>query len=204
MKQWTMALIGVLLTVCGVAPLWSVAHAGAAPAAGGAKFVLRSSAVADGGALPVEFTGDGAGVTLPLEWSGVPDGTKSFAVVMHHMAPDRTKWYWVLYGIPPDVHGLARNVKDVGVFGNNSVNNRREYAPPKSKGPGVKTYIYTLYALSSAPQIDVPLEDVSRDVLLAAMKGKVLGTAELRVSYSRPVGGTGNVEDRPPAPPARP
>jgi phosphatidylethanolamine-binding protein (PEBP) family uncharacterized protein len=40
--------------------------------------VLRSPSVADGGQIPVEFTGDGAAATLPLEWSGAPLGTKSF------------------------------------------------------------------------------------------------------------------------------
>lgn len=62
-------------------------------------FVLRSSEVTDGGVLPVEFTGDGASATLPLEWSGAPAGTRSYAVIMHHEAPDQTKWYWILYSI---------------------------------------------------------------------------------------------------------
>ncbi|MCX6868375.1 MAG: SUMF1/EgtB/PvdO family nonheme iron enzyme, partial [Verrucomicrobia bacterium] len=63
-------------------------------------FVLRSPAVADGGTLPREFTGDGASATLPLEWSGAPSGSKSYALIMHHQAPDQIKWYWVLSQIP--------------------------------------------------------------------------------------------------------
>jgi hypothetical protein len=47
------------------------------------RFVLRSSAVTNGGALPVEFTGDGNSSTLPLEWMGAPPETKSYAVIMH-------------------------------------------------------------------------------------------------------------------------
>jgi phosphatidylethanolamine-binding protein (PEBP) family uncharacterized protein len=62
--------------------------------------VLRSPEVADGGQLPKDYTGDGTSSTLPLEWSGAPDGTKSFALIMHHVAPDMTKWYWILYNIP--------------------------------------------------------------------------------------------------------
>ncbi len=155
------------------------------------RFVLRSSVVTDGGQLPKEFTGDGASATLPLEWSGVPTGTKSLAVVMHHIDPQgKTKWYWILYDIPPETRSLPENVKDMGVLGNNSVNGRIGYAPPHSKGPGPKTYVYTVYALSKTPELSVASDQVSREVLLAAMKDHILSTAELKVVYSRPVGAT--------------
>ncbi len=177
----------------------------AAPVHNG-SFVLRSPAVADDGLLPKEFTGDGDGISPPLEWSGVPEGTKSFAIIMHHVAPDQTKWYWILYNIPADVRSLPKNAKGVGTPGNNSINGRNEYAPPHSKGPGPKTYIYTVYALSALPQITVPPAQVNRDVLLAAMKDRTLGTAALPVTYSRPDGATGGDDRRgeggqPPPPP---
>jgi Raf kinase inhibitor-like YbhB/YbcL family protein len=148
------------------------------------SFALRSSAVTDG-KLPVEFTGDGASATPPLEWTGAPANTKSYAMIMHHEAPDMTKWYWILYNIPGTVQSLPKNVKDVGTLGNNSVNNRTEYAPPHSKGPGAKTYVLTVYALSAAPQLTVPASQVNREVLLAAIKDRTLATAELSVVYSR-------------------
>ncbi len=158
----------------------------AAPAAAPTGFVLRSPAVADGGQLPVEFTGDGVSATLPLEWSGAPEGTKSFAVVMHHIDPEgKAKWYWVLYDLPASTRSLPKNVIGVGTLGNNSVNGRTAYAPPHSKGPGAKTYVYTVYALSAPVKLDVPPAQVSREVLLAAMKDKTLATAELKVVYTR-------------------
>ena len=163
------------------------------------SFVLRSSAVTNGGALAVEFTGDGASATLPLEWTGAPAGTKSYALIMHHEAPDQTKWYWILYDLPAETHSLPKNVKGIGTLGNNSVNRRTEYAPPHSKGPGAKTYIYTVYALSASPQITLLPAEVNREVLLTAMKDKVLATAELSVSYSRPEGTTERDERRGPA-----
>ena len=159
------------------------------------SFVLSSSEVTDGGTLPKEFTADGTSATLPLAWSGAPAGTRSYALVMHHEAPDMTKWYWILYNISADVHSLPKNVKGVGTLGNNSVNERTEYAPPRSKGPGAKTYIYTVYALSAPPQINVSPERVNREVLLAAMKDKILASAELSVVYTRPGDGN-NQEDR--------
>jgi len=162
-------------------------------------FTLRSPEVTDGGTLPRDYTGDGTSSTLPLEWSNAPAGTKSFALIMHHVPPDGGfKWYWVLYNIPADTHGLPKNVKGIGTLGNNSVNRRLEYAPPHSKGPGPKTYIYTVYALSAPPQITVPSSEVNREVLLAAMKDKILASAELRVVYSRPEGATSDNEGRGP------
>lgn len=157
-----------------------------APAAAKTGFMIRSPAVADGGQLPVEFTGDGTGATLPLEWSGTPEDTKNLAVVMHHLDPEgRAKWYWILYNLPASIRSLPKNVSGVGTLGNNSINGRTEYAPPHSKGPGAKTYTYTLYALSAPVKLDVPPPQVSREALLAAMRGNILATAELRVVYTR-------------------
>ncbi len=150
------------------------------------SFKLRSSAVADGGALPVEFTGDGSSSTLPLEWTGAPADTRSFAVIMHHIAPDgKAKWYWTLYNIPADAHGLPKNVQGIGTLGNNGINRRVGYAPPHSKGPGAKTYVLTAYALSAPVEISATPAEVNREVLLAAMKDLILDSAELKVIYDR-------------------
>jgi phosphatidylethanolamine-binding protein (PEBP) family uncharacterized protein/Spy/CpxP family protein refolding chaperone len=171
----------------------------AAPAAAATGFVLRSPAVADGGQPPSEFTGDGASATLPLEWTGAPVATESFALVMHHIDPEgKAKWYWVLYDIPASARSLPRNVTGVGTLGNNSVNGRTAYAPPHSKGPGAKTYIYTLYALSTPVKLDMPPAQVSREVLLAAMQDKTLAKAELKVVYTRSEGLTSERTDRNP------
>lgn len=155
------------------------------------SLVLSSPAVKEDGVLPVEFTGDGDGISPPLAWSGAPAGTKSYALIMHHQAPDQIKWYWILYNIPADVKGLSENVKGVGTEGNNSVNRDMGYAPPHSKGPGDKIYILTLYALSAPPHITAAPQEVNREVLLAAMKDKLLASAEFSVTYTR----SGNTRD---------
>jgi len=162
-------------------------------------FVLKSSAVTNGGALPVEFTGDGGSSTLPLEWTGAPAGTKSYAVIMHHIpGPGDVKWYWMIYNIPTSVHSLPKNVSGVGILGNNSVNGRTGYAPPHSKGPGPKTYILTVYALSAPAQISTPPAQVSRNILLNAMEKLILDSSELKVVYDRTaiIGITRPREDR--------
>jgi Raf kinase inhibitor-like YbhB/YbcL family protein len=151
------------------------------------SFTLSSPDVIDGGRLPVEYTCDGTSSTLALTWSGAPAGTQGYAVVMHHNAPDNgIHWYWVVYDLSANITSLPKNVdlNGIGSIGTNSVNDRNEYAPPCSKGPGDKEYIYTVYALSAQPQITA--SPVNRAALLDAIKDVTLASAELHVVYARP------------------
>ena len=178
---------------------------GAAPFILSAKhsgnFVLQSSAVTNGGALPAEFTGDGAGATPPLEWKGAPVGTKSYALVMDHLAPGNDmKCYWTMWDIPGDVRSLAKNVKGVGKLGP-GFKGQLGYEPPHSQGPGLKTYTLHVYALSAAPKLDRPQREVTRDVLLTAIKDLVLDSADLKVTYTRSGSGGGDGERRGPGGP---
>ncbi|MEI6715214.1 MAG: YHYH protein [Verrucomicrobiota bacterium] len=150
------------------------------------QMVLTSSAVPESGVLPVEYTGDGAGISPPVEWKGGPPETKSYALVMHHIDPEgKAKWYWTLYNIPSDIRSLPKNAQGIGILGTNSVNDRIGYAPPHSKGPGPKTYIFTVYALSAEVKFSIPAAQVNRGALLGAIKDLVLDSAELKVAYSR-------------------
>jgi phosphatidylethanolamine-binding protein (PEBP) family uncharacterized protein len=167
----------------GSGPGPSVSAAAPVPASpGGATGFALRPAVADGGQLPQEYTGDGAGTTPPLAWSGAPAATRSFAVVMHHVDPEgKTKWYWILYDIAAQMHGLPAGVGNVGTLGTNSINGKAEYAPPYSKGPGEKTYVNTVYALSAPVKPGVPPAQVACDLLLAAMKDRIIASAQLSV-----------------------
>ena len=105
---------------------------------------------------------------------------------MHHVDPaGQVKWYWTLYNIPAEVRSLAKNARGIGTLGNNSINGQCAYAPPRSKGPGNKTYVITVYALSSLLDPGLASTAVSREVLLAAMKGKILASAEVQTVYAR-------------------
>ncbi len=150
-----------------------------------ASFVLTSPEVSDGGKLPVDYTGDGSGATLPLAWKSAPAGTQSFAVVMDHLAPGNVvKSYWTMWDIPASTTSLPKNAKGVGTLGT-SFKGALGYEPPHSQGPGAKTYVLTVYALSAPPQLTQPPREVSREVLLTAIKDKVLASASLSVVYSR-------------------
>ena len=191
MKRISVLLLTIFLTTlaliaCGRKPPPNTTLSKKEPTSSNGIFVLSSSEVTEGGALPKEFTCDGTSATLPLSWSGVPEKTKSFAVIMHHIpGPRDSHWYWVLYNIPANVTYLEKNSIGIGTLGNNSVNGKTEYAPPCSKGPGEKLYTYTIYALSAEPQISTSDSDVSRDVLLDTIKDITLASAALNVTYAR-------------------
>ena len=159
---------------------------GGVPAAVSSGFALTSPEVADGGNLPADYTGDGSGATLPLEWNGAPAGTKSYALIMDHLAPgNEMKSYWVMWDIPANVTSLPKNVKGMGKLGV-GFKGEEGYEPPHSQGPGEKTYVLHVYALSAEPKPKATGRGgVTREDLLAAIEGKVLAKADLSVVYSR-------------------
>ncbi|MFZ4765485.1 MAG: YHYH protein [Roseimicrobium sp.] len=169
------------------------------PRSSDGKFMLHSPVVADLKSLPIEFTGDGEGISPPLEWTGAPPATQAYALIMDHVAPGgERKWYWTIYDIPASVTNLPKNSQDIGKIGTGFKGNVG-YEPPHSKGPGTKTYVITLYALSSPLDVTPPPAEVGREVLLAAMKGKILATSSLRVTHTSAGSGTeGGERPRPP------
>ena len=173
--------------------------AAAKPAEKNPTLKLTSPAVKDGEALPVEFTGDGASASPPIAWSGVPKGTQSMVLIMHHLDPEgKTKIYWLMHDIDPKTTSVVKNATDFGKMGLSTVHHRVEYAPPHSKGPGEKKYVLTLFALSAKPSLADAAQPVTVEPLLAAMKGKVLAAADLNVLYTRPAGTSDAEEKRPP------
>ena len=77
---------------------------------------LVSSAFPDGAAIPQRFTCDGENLSPALNWSGAPDGTRSFVLLCDDPdAPAGTWHHWVAYDIPPTmtelVEGIAQKTK---------------------------------------------------------------------------------------------
>jgi phosphatidylethanolamine-binding protein (PEBP) family uncharacterized protein len=173
--------------------------AAAKPAEKNLTFKLTSPAVKDGEKLPVEFTGDGASASPPLAWSGVPKGTQSLVLIMHHLDPEgKTKIYWLMHDIDRQTTSVAKNATNFGKMGISTVHNRVEYASPHSKGPGEKKYVFTLFALSAKPDLTQAESPITVDPLLAAMKGKILAAADLTVIYTRPAGASDSKEEKRP------
>ena len=143
---------------------------------------LTSSSIDKDGMLNVDCTCDGKSESPAIAWSNLPKGTKSIAISLWHTAPDQEKSYWVVYNIPVSVNGLKQNQKDVGMVG---FNDRRKAAfdPMCSRGPGVKTYHITVFALSG--DLKLSPQQATHKGLLEAVKGITLAETTLDFDYER-------------------
>jgi Raf kinase inhibitor-like YbhB/YbcL family protein len=138
-----------------------------------------------------KFTCDGEDISPALEWSGVPEGTKSFALIVDDPdAPDpanpRMTWvHWVLYNIPATVSSLPEGVKDK-YLPKGTLQCLNDWKKTGYGGPcppiGKHRYFHKLYA------VDIVLPDLTRPTkakLEKAMEGHVLSKAELIGLYQR-------------------
>jgi Raf kinase inhibitor-like YbhB/YbcL family protein len=149
---------------------------------------ITSSAFAPGAAIPAKFTGDGANVSPPLTWSGVPSGTKSLALICDDPdAPAGTWVHWVLYGLPATASDVAEKAPASETLSNNAKQGKNDFqkigyggpAPPPGKP---HRYFFKLYALDADPGLKA---GATKQELLQAMKGHVLGEGQLMGTYQR-------------------
>ncbi|HEY0343716.1 MAG TPA: YbhB/YbcL family Raf kinase inhibitor-like protein [Solirubrobacteraceae bacterium] len=144
---------------------------------------LRSPAFANHEPIPARHTADGENVAPALEWSGVPDGTAAFAVVVHD--PDAPLvdgfTHWVAYGIPGDARGLREGGGDAveGVTSRGDSGYRGPAPPP---GHGVHHYYFWVYALDEDLGLDPGLE---RRALFERIEDHVIEQARLVGTYER-------------------
>ena len=142
--------------------------------------------------MPADHSCDGTGASPALSWANPPAGTKEFAVLLKTLPGDgTTKFNWVLWSIPADTTALARDSYGVGLRGVGSDGPMAAYQPPCSQGTGLKTYTFTVYALSGSPVLAKPAAQVTGDDLLSAMSGLTLGSATLNLNYTRNVASPG-------------
>lgn len=155
------------------------------------NMTIRSSAFEDGGDIPVQFTCDGDDHSPPLQWSAVPPGAKSLALIVDDPdAPDpaapRMTWvHWVLYNLPATDTGLAKavaaaNLPDGTHQGLNDWE-RTGYGGP-CPPTGKHRYFFKLYALDTMlPTLAQP----TKKELEQAMSGHVLAEAHWIGRYER-------------------
>ena len=152
---------------------------------------LSSPAFATGGRLPIRFTADGEGVSPPLVWSGVPEGTTSLALIVEDPdAPTPNPLvHAIVWGMEPDTCRLAEGtiVAD-GAGGPNGDVGRNSYLregwlpPDPPTGHGEHDYVFQLFALSANPAIGA---NPGRGAFVDAIAGNVLAIGVLSGTYSR-------------------
>ena len=154
-------------------------------------FELRSQAFKNGEEIPVKYTCEGQDISPPLEWDGIPKGTKSLALIVDDPdAPDPARpqmtWvHWVLFNIPPDIKQLPEGVNPSQLpasvsFGLN------DWKKTGYGGPcppiGRHRYFFKLYALDTVlKDLDLP----TKAQLEQAMTGHILDKAVLIGTYKK-------------------
>ncbi len=150
---------------------------------------LSSSAFGSDENIPRRFTCQGNDVSPPLSWSGAPDETKSFSLILDDPdAPDpaapKTVWvHWVVYNLPPSTHQLEEGAKQLP---EGAVEGKNDWKKTGYRGPcppvGSHRYVHKLYAL------DTVLPDLgaaTKTELERAMQGHILAKAELIGRYQK-------------------
>ena len=154
-------------------------------------FALSSPAFADNGAIPTQYTCEGADISPPLNWSGAPQGTRSFAIIVDDpdapdpRAPKMTWVHWVVHNIPDEARGLPEGASSRGLPAG-AVQGLNDWKRAGYGGPcppvGRHRYFHKLYA------VDALLEGLGRPTkaqLLDALKGHVLAEAQLVGTYQK-------------------
>ena len=150
-------------------------------------FTLTSGSVSSGGVLSTTYTCDGASKSPPLAWTGAPSGTAGYAMLMTTIpGPGTVKYNWLLYGIPAGTNTIAENTTGGATVGFADDGGGLNYAPPCSQGPGLKQYIFTLYALSGAPNLaGLSPTQVNGAALTAALAAVTKATATMTLNVTR-------------------
>lgn len=146
-----------------------------------AALKLSSPAFPGHSRIPDRHTSQGEDVAPPLEWSGVPDGTRAFAVVVHD--PDAPLvdgfTHWVAYGIPGEATGLSDGGA-VATQGTNSFGEQSYNGPAPPPGHGTHHYYFWVYALDE----DLDLEPgLDRRALFDRIEDHVIEQARLVGTY---------------------
>ncbi len=155
---------------------------------GTAQIQLTSAAFAYGDKIPVRFTCDGEDVSPPLQWSGTPVETRSFALIMDDPDAPRGTWvHWVLYNLPKEAIELTQMVPALpempsGARQGLNSSGTTGYAGPCPPAGNPHRYFFRLYALDIL--LTLP-HGASREDLEHAMSQHIVGQGTLMGTYQR-------------------
>lgn len=149
---------------------------------------ITSQAFRDGGTIPVKYTCYGEDISPELRWSGAPERTQSFALIVDDPhTPVGTLTYWVIFNIPSDMFELAEGVPTTPELSSGALQGRNDFGMTRYGGvcPLWDTphhYHFVLYALDQT--LDLPA-GASRVQVVNAMQDHILAQADLAVTYNR-------------------
>lgn len=148
---------------------------------------VTSSAFQEGQMIPAKYTADGEDISPPIAWTGVPEGTRSIALINDDPdAPMGTWVHWVVWNIPPEMTSLDEGVPDDAALTNGTRQGKTDFGSIGYGGPappsGVHRYFFKVYALDT--MLDLSAGATKAD-LEKAMKGHILAQGQLMGKYTR-------------------
>ncbi len=150
--------------------------------------ILTCDTFSEGQPIPTKYTCDGADVSPPLQWSGAPTGTRSFALICDDPdAPMGTWVHWVLYGLPAAASALPEHLPTSDTLPDGTKQGLTDFkrvgyggpCPPPGKP---HRYFFKLHALDTELELK---PRATKQQLLKAMQGHVLAEASLMGVYQR-------------------
>jgi Raf kinase inhibitor-like YbhB/YbcL family protein len=156
---------------------------------GGKEFQIKvkSTAFEEGGMIPKRYACDGTDISPPLAWNGVPEATKSIALICDDRDAPRGTWvHWVLFNLPPATNDLPENVPPQKRLGNGAIHGINDFRKIGYGGPcppsGTHRYYFKIYALDTEINLK---PGITKKKLLKTMKGHILAEGQLMGKYSR-------------------
>jgi len=152
------------------------------------ELVVISTAFVMGGVIPATYTGIGKNISPPLSWTGIPEGTKSIAIVCDDPdAPMGTWVHWVLFNLPPDTARLDEGVPTKPRMKNGAIQGINDYQRNGYGGPmpppgRAHRYFFKVYALDTMLSLDT--KAVKADLEMA-MEGHILANGQLSGTFKR-------------------
>ena len=148
---------------------------------------VTSTAFAEGSDIPARFTCDDADVSPPLQWTGVPQETKSIALVVDDPDARGTWVHWVMYAIPSTTAELPEAVPDEDTTAQGAIQGENDfgrigYDGPCPPGGSPHRYVFKVYALDAIPDLE---QGAEKKDLLQAMEGRILAEGRLMGRYAR-------------------
>jgi Raf kinase inhibitor-like YbhB/YbcL family protein len=143
---------------------------------------LASSAFEAGERIPRPHSCEGEDVSPPLSWQGLPEGTRSLALIVDDPdAPSGTFTHWIAWAIDPASGGFAEG-EPAPREGRNDFGEQGYRGPCPPPGHGPHRYFFRIFALEAEPDLE---PGAGRDELEDAIQGRTLGGTELIGTYER-------------------
>ena len=149
-----------------------------------ASIGVSSQAFSSGGSIPARYTCNGADVSPPLSWTGVPGGAHSLALtVIDPDAPGKPFVHWVIFNLPPASSDLSEGAAPPG----GSVQGRNDFGSNGYRGPcpppgSRHDYHFKVYALDAMMSL---AEGASNCSFQDVINGHVLATGEIVGTFKR-------------------